>query len=562
MTAVTVNPANFIFKDKDGNVGYLNSLTANDITKIKAGVPVYDATATYSLGYVVRNGTHVYQAIQASSSSDPHATSDTAYWRELADTSLATTTAAGLVELATDNEVTSGTAGVIPDAAQVKSLVDAQITVEQTMPATLASGKGVITPQDDQLDSSLAVTVPQTGLAYAIAATPNWFRRKALPTPNKTSITIPAGMQVNINDVGYILTTARTLNLDDLATAANRAGKDVYIYACTPTSGLEPDLVLSLNSTVPDGYTAATSRKIGGFHCLCVSVGTISGHTLSGYVAGDILPASVWDLLHRAASNNEGMVYDPRGFWVDIYLPSWDGTKLVSEYGGTIVDGTSTKAMHGEMFAEYFPKVGKRLHLREEFISFAEGSNQGTHIYGDADPDTTGGHKDTASRRMISNLGVEDCCGALWQWSGDTYESWAAKIDGTATSINWAKTNGATYLSGMGWQDDLVVYNSALDSEKRGSCYALLRRGNVGANWDDAAPRPGSRAFNANNFGVNVNANNSARGVSRYDGGEAPTLEPLTHLQLVVPALLIRVKHEARVATEFSSFRELYGGSI
>lgn len=36
---------------------------------------------------------------------------------------------------------------------------------------------------------------------------------------------------------------------------------------------------------------------------------TITGHTLSGYVAGDVLPASVWDLSHRPKSEPEGMAY-------------------------------------------------------------------------------------------------------------------------------------------------------------------------------------------------------------------------------------------------------------
>ncbi|SHI79120.1 hypothetical protein SAMN02745671_01702 [Anaerovibrio lipolyticus DSM 3074] len=33
-----------------------------------------------------------------------------------------------------------------------------------------------------------------------------------------------------------------------------------------------------------------------------------------------------------------------------------------------------------------------------------------------------GGHKDTAGKRMISNIGCEDMCGDHWQW-GDDYGS-------------------------------------------------------------------------------------------------------------------------------------------
>jgi hypothetical protein len=54
-----------------------------------------------------------------------------------------------------------------------------------------------------------------------------------------------------------------------------------------------------------------------------------------------------------------------------------------------------------------------------EFQVIAAGSNEETNITGSADPGTTGGHVDTASRRMISNIGVEDACGALYQWLSD-----------------------------------------------------------------------------------------------------------------------------------------------
>ena len=127
-------------------------------------------------------------------------------------------------------------------------------------------------------------------------------------------------MMVNVNNKGYI-GTAVTLNLNataswdssstSYATAANRAGKDVYIYVCEQDGDI-PKILLSANSTVPAGYTAATSRKIGGFHCLCLSVGTISGHQLSGYNTGDILPLSVWDLKqqlpHPVAEGRPGQV--------------------------------------------------------------------------------------------------------------------------------------------------------------------------------------------------------------------------------------------------------------
>lgn len=270
------------------------------------------------------------------------------------------------------------------------------------------------------------------------AALPAHYERDILwaqKSSARTTLQTPNRLTVNVNNVGYALTTQTDI---DLATAANwdtttptdytaaaaRAGKDFYVYACTPVSGTVPKLVLSANSTVPNGYTASTSRKIGGFHCLCVAVGTISGHTLTGYVAGDILPASVWDLKHRPVSNPEGMVYvDQLGLWVDIYLQSGTGASTASAYGGTITD-TRTWMDHVDDLAA----VKKRMLDDGEFQVAADGSNQETNIAGSADPGTTGGHVDTASRRMISNYGLEDCCGAMWQWLRDQSYRYPATV--------------------------------------------------------------------------------------------------------------------------------------
>ena len=206
------------------------------------------------------------------------------------------------------------------------------------------------------------------------------------------------------------------------AAAANRAGTDAYIYAVA-TDTLVPSFVLSENSTVPTGYTADNSRKIGGFHGLCADVGTIANHPLSGYVAGDVLPASVWDCWHRPISLPEGMVYSEEcDKWFDIYLTSYTGTvadgdlAVQSIYGATTADGTSGVKFHWYTFAKYYKQAKKMMMNQEEFMSISTGSNQGTNIKGSADVGKTGGYGDTAGRRMISNIGCEDCCGNLWQW--------------------------------------------------------------------------------------------------------------------------------------------------
>jgi len=255
-----------------------------------------------------------------------------------------------------------------------------------------------------------------------------WLLKTAYSTAaNRYTLLTPNKLSVDINGTVYFLTAQAEIALSleanwdtiagtDYRTAANRAGINFYIYACVPGSGSAPTLKVSANSTTPSGYSGTTSRKIGGFHGLCVAVGTISGHTLTDFVAGDVLPASIWDLNFKPKfANPEGMVYsDGANKWVDIYLASGTGASTASVYGATISD---TRTWND--FADDGGAVKKRMLDDGEFQVIATGSNEETNITGSGDPGTTGGHVDTAARRMISNIGVEDACGALYQWLRD-----------------------------------------------------------------------------------------------------------------------------------------------
>ena len=320
---------------------------------------------------------------------------------------------------------------------------------------------------------------------------PVYYNRDQLFYSNKTNITIPKNLKINIDGECYISTINKVLQLSTVDTPQNLAGKDVYIYACKPQdiSSTEPIFVLSLNSTVPTGYTASSSRKIGGFHCLCADVGTIDGHTLSGYVTGDILPASIWDLLHRPKGDSEGLAYDEVSeCWLSIYQLSWDGTKLVSVYNGVIADGTSTKKWHGEAFIEQLMNQKMRLPWRHEFQMAAKGSNEETSIKNAADPNTTGGHVDSNNRRMISNIGLEDCCGCSWQWAMDL-----------------------GFAGGSGWNDS--VYDSNVDSRRYGQSYGTLYRLRFGADWYGGSAC-GSRSVACDHGSSAVGSICSARGAS------------------------------------------------
>jgi len=254
-----------------------------------------------------------------------------------------------------------------------------------------------------------------------------WQAKTVAAAADRYTLQTPNQLSVEINDVGYAILTQANLDLSLTATwdqvvtdyrvAAARAGKDFYIYACQPSPANKdnPVFLISANSTFPIGYTADNSRNVGGFHCLCVAVGAIAGHTLTNYVAGDILPQSVWDILHRPVSSPVGMVYSSAlDKWIDIYLASGTGASTTSVNGGTISDTRNWMDFVDDGYA-----VKKRLLDDGEFQRIATGSNEGTNITGSADPVTTSGHVDTASRRMISNIGCEDCTGATWQWLKD-----------------------------------------------------------------------------------------------------------------------------------------------
>ena len=142
------------------------------------------------------------------------------------------------------------------------------------------------------------------------------------------TLDLPEGM-VNIggNSLGYLL--AAQTDWDPVANsdgsfAGLALGDDAYIYAVADASGTA-QWVASKNSTVPDGETADTSRKIGGFHYGRVRE-LADAFSVGASLAVQIVPNSVWDLNHRPTCTPTGMVeVIPGKLWVDIYLASEDG---------------------------------------------------------------------------------------------------------------------------------------------------------------------------------------------------------------------------------------------
>ena len=211
----------------------------------------------------------------------------------------------------------------------------------------------------------------------------------------------------------------------DFTVAENRGGLDFYIYACQPTEGVTPVLIVSANSTVPLRYTAENSRKIGGFHCECMDVGVPAAEQwLRNWKKGEIIPFSVWDVKHRPSGAPEGMTWIPGHGWIGIYFLSNAGTatdrKLVTKYGRTIADGTSAPTGCDFDCIEPLAQQSQPLPSNDTLTVAGLGTPIGLAIKGTADPVTTGGHVNTSDTRIVSYFGVEDGSGVMWTWARDS----------------------------------------------------------------------------------------------------------------------------------------------
>ena len=340
-------------------------------------------------------------------------------------------------------------------------------------------------------------------------------------------------------DLSFDLSTAITTAAGAAITRTGEAnGRDFYVYLVPDSDSVT--LVVSTLTTAPTdinaGYTVNNTRKIGQFHTLCVDAGasltaTIPAdpgslsvndyvmvknypddsdfkdfyykkvtavttnakydtvtveHVLKGFTAGQILPESVWCLTFKPHSSGDGMIYDyDTDTAVDIYLQSGKGRNTKSVYGGTTTRTREQQNHQADMNA-----VGKLLISDEEFTSAAMGSNEKTSIYGAAETSitTTGGHTDTASRRMISFLGVEDMCGGINQWLRNVSAN---------NGSNWSNYDGVGNFG-----------------QTYGTSNALI----AGGHWANGASS-GSRCRNPNNTRSTADASLGGRGVSRVVRG-------------------------------------------
>jgi hypothetical protein len=259
-----------------------------------------------------------------------------------------------------------------------------------------------------------------------------------------------------------------------------QVGTDYYVYLVDDGAGGQ--LVISANSTFPDGAGADNSRKIGGFHfghIRCVnsryapidSNGVVYGATgtiWQNNVTTGIVPNSLWDLKNRPNCSPEGMVL-VGSRWVDIYLASAAETVtfetasngmafvanglLQSKYGRLPVAGT--EGLNWYAFQELATRSGKRLQVYAEFVQVAAGNPGGQDSaddYGWTKTSNTArtrtGCKVNPSTGLYDAVsGIKPCAisahnlidtvGNVWEWVNDT-----AIYDNDSTSAAWRNVLG------------------------------------------------------------------------------------------------------------------------
>lgn len=305
----------------------------------------------------------------------------------------------------------------------------------------------------------------------------------------------------------------------DLDTGTFAVGTDYYVYLCD--DGTNGVIKLSLNSTFPAGYSADSSRKIGGFHYGHIrkvssdglwipidSEGTKfgSGSTIwKNNVTTGIVPNSVWDLKNRPKCSPEGMVKIGQ-LWVDIYQSSaaeavtfMSGTnglhvatgKLQSKYGQLPVTGTEGLCWFN--FAELATRSAKRMLSYAEWIKGAFGNPEGEDA-----ADNYGWTKTTNTARTRTGVRVNASSGAYDAASGIKPYAISAYnlVDCVGNVYDWLDEMSIRQDStSWAWQDVLGAGMGDLYGPNNIGLSALI----AGGNWGEGV-HFGPRCVHLGNF--------------------------------------------------------------
>ena len=283
----------------------------------------------------------------------------------------------------------------------------------------------------------------------------------------KSTTVLQVGGRLAVVDADTEVTT--------LDTGVLTLGTDYYVYAVHSGAGIA--FVLSANTTYPTGYSAGTSRKIGGFHYGRVRA-LANRYNRNAVLPVQVVPNSVWDLFNRPRSAPEGMV-KVANLWVDIYLSSengaaWPDTAPLSKYNATPLSGTEGYSYYD--YGQLAGNAGKRLPRYAEWLRAAFGVPEGS-VGGSARIATGGagytlpGASSPASSQYywVSCYGLDQPSGNLWQACADYFDMY----------------NGTTSANGAySWTN----ITTGKDGDVQGSIYAQFARQLIaGGRWGDGA---------------------------------------------------------------------------
>jgi hypothetical protein len=297
-------------------------------------------------------------------------------------------------------------------------------------------------------------------------------------------------------------------------------GTDYFVYLCLTSSG-EPEIAVSANNTYPQGFTADTSRKIGGFHyghiravdetwtpidSTGAKYGT-GGTIWKNNVAIGIIPNSVWDLKNRPKTLFGGLV-KVGNLWMSIYQASvktpitfMDGTNGLSISGGELqslygqLPATGTEGLCQYNFVELAFRAGMRLPSYQEWLAAAIGVPQG-----EDGADNYGWTKTSNTARTRTGCGVNPSTGVYDESSGIKKFSISAYncVDIVGNVWEWLSDYSARYDASTGtwgFKDQLGAGMGQIYAWKDDGFAALI----AGGSWD-VGVCCGPRTVNVNHF--------------------------------------------------------------
>ncbi len=242
------------------------------------------------------------------------------------------------------------------------------------------------------------------------------------------------------------------------------AGTDYAVYVCSDGS-----VRADANFSVPSGYDAATSRKIGGFHY--AAGGNAPGYNTGGDLVPQINPCSLWDQKWRpACADPRGMTLVAGKFWCDIYLlgvnhhvngTSRNGVaiangsappKIPAVFGGN--GATAYGSLNWWQAVETLASHGKELLSYGDFALASYGTTESQSRGNDAVTTgiaTTNVGSTKADEKFTSRWGVIQASGCYWVWSRDQGGAYASGWQDQAAGRGWVQNQPNVARLGGNW---------------------------------------------------------------------------------------------------------------